>query len=213
MLKAVIVDLDGTLVDSTLLQQEAMRLFIESFGKIYLPPKGSREGMRIIDIIDDYKDIFDLPGSTADLYKKRQEIYFGLVTKKLQLFPDVFLLLEKFKKKNLRIVLATSGDREYVRRVWRKFPELGNYFTLVVTGDDVVRGKPYPDIYQKALDELNIKSQEAVVIEDSTNGVLAAKAAKIKVVCVPNKQYPDADYTQADALFPSLKVVANMIVV
>lgn len=212
MLKAVIFDLDGLLVDSTPLQQEAMRQFVESFGKIYLWPKSGREGMRIIDIIRDLKDIFELPGSVDDLYKKRQKIYFALAKKELELFPAVLPLLMKLKQRKLRLALATSGDRDYIKLVFSKFPQLENYFSVVVTGEDVLRGKPYPDVYKKTLEKLYILPQEAVVLEDSVNGIIAAKTAGIQVICVPNRHYLDADYSQADEIFPDLAQVFEKIV-
>lgn len=211
MLKAVIFDLDGLLVDSTPLQLEANRIFIESFGKLYLTPKSGREGMRIIDIIRDYKDIYDLPGNLEDLYKKRQLIYFKLVKSQLSLFPGVDAVIEKIMQKKIRMALATSGDAYYVKLVFQKFPQVQNAMEIVVTGDDVERGKPYPDIYIEALKQLKIKAAEAVVVEDSVNGILAAKAAKIQVIAIPNRNYPDADYSMVDTAFPDLKTLAKKI--
>ena len=211
MIKVVIFDLDGLLVDSTPLQQEAMRLFLESFGKIYLFPKSGREGMRIIDIIREYKDIFDLPGRVEDLYRKRQQIYFQLAQERLQLFPDALPLLEKLKLRGLILALATSGDRDYVRLIFRKFPTLQTYFKAIVTSEDVLRGKPNPDVYRMTLVKLNLKPAECVVIEDSVNGIAAGKAAGIQVICVPNTHYPDADFSQADRVFTTLSQVTAAI--
>lgn len=210
MLKAVIFDLDGLLVDSTPLHQEAFRLFIESFGKVYLPSAG-REGMRIIDMVEDYKEIFDLPGNVEDLYQKRQQIYYELVRNQLRLFPHTLPLLEKIKNRDLQMALATSGDKEYIRTLFTKFPQLKDYFSIIVASEDVLRGKPHPDVYQKALEKLGVTPKEAIVIEDSANGILAARAAGISVICVPNRNYPDADYSPADRIFPTLGEVAAAI--
>jgi len=210
MLKAVIFDLDGLLVDSTPIQREANQIFLSKFDKAHLSMSG-REGMRIIDIIEDYKDIYNLPGSVADLYQKRQQIFFDLVKTKLKVFPGVEELLKKIQKRKLGIALGTSGDRNYVRVCFEKFSDLKKYFDAVVSGDDVARGKPYPDIYQEVLKRLQIKPHEAVVVEDSVNGITAAKAAGIQVICVPNRNYPDADYSQADKIFPSLTYVERAI--
>jgi len=211
MLKAVIFDLDGLLVDSTPIQQEANRIFIESFDKIYLFPESGREGMRIIDIIRDYKDIFDLPGSVEELYRKRQEIYYELVVSKLQLFPGVKKLLEKLRLRKLKIALATSGDRAYVQLLFKKFSQLKDYFSTTVVSEDVVRGKPYPDVYLKALQKLGVAAKEAIVLEDSFNGIAAAKAAGIAVICIPNRSYPGADYSGADHVFSTLDEVTSEI--
>ena len=210
MLKAVIFDLDGLLVDSTPIHKEANQIFLAKFGKAKLT-SGGREGMRMTEIIQDYKDIYDLPGTLEELYQQRQEIFFKLVEENLQLFGGALELLQKIHKRNLKIAMGTSGDINYVKLVFVKFKELRKYFSVIVTGDDVVRGKPFPDIYQKALEMLDVKSGEAVAVEDSVNGITSAKAAGMQVICVPNRNYPEADYSEADKIFPTLIQVAQAI--
>jgi beta-phosphoglucomutase len=119
--------------------------------------------------------------------------------------------LKKLKQKKMKIGLTTSGDRDYVRAVFTKFPEFKNYFDRAVTSEDVERGKPNPDCYRKILEKLEISAHEAVVLEDSMYGITAAKAAGISVICVPNKYFPDADYSGADKIFPSLLDVDQAI--
>lgn len=205
MLKAVIFDFDGLLSDSTPLHKKANQQFLHSFGKIHISSHGGREGMRIIDIVREYKDIYDLPGKIEDLYQTRQKIFYRIVNEKLVLFDCVYPLLEKLHIKKLILALATSGDRNYINLVFKKFPKLVKYFSVVVTGDDVIRGKPYPDIYQKILKMMNLRPDECVVIEDSINGILAGKAAGITAIAIPNKYYPEADYSIADKSFSTLE--------
>ncbi len=211
MLKAVIFDLDGLLVDSTPLHREADHAFIESFNKVHYKSQGGREGMRIIDIIRDYKDIYDLPGNVEDLYALRQQKFLELAKQKLTLFPGVMELLQKLKQRKLKIGLATSGDRDYVRLVFNKFPDFKDTFDKAVTSEDVERGKPYPDCYLKILEKLQVKPDEAVVLEDSFNGIAAAKNAGIKVIAIPNKHYQEADYSNADIIFNDLSEAENAI--
>ena len=108
--------------------------------------------------------------------------------------------------------MATSGDASYINLVFKKFPKFAKYFAVLVTGDEVERGKPYPDIYTKTIQLLDIKPQESVVLEDSINGIFSAHAAGIPVICVPNKHYSEADYSQADKIFSSLKEVTQALV-
>ncbi len=211
MLKAVIFDLDGLLVDSTPVQEEAFRRFVEGHGKVYLPGTSGQSGKRIIDIIREYKDLYDLPGNIGELYKERQNIFYRLVNQSLQMFPGALRLLDKLKQKRLELALATSGDNEYIKVLFRKYPEMEKYFSVVITSEDVARGKPFPDVFQKALNRLGLKPEDAVVIEDSINGILAAKAAGILTICVPNRHFPDADVSIADRIFPSLEDIAQAI--
>lgn len=212
MLKAVIFDFDGVLTDSNPLHAQANQTFLEKFGKIHHSSGGKREGIRVIDAIREYKNIYDLTESVESLYKIRQDIFFKLVKEKLQIIPDAYSLLDKIKQKNLKIALATSGDRKYINLVFEKFPKFKKYFSCVVTGDDVIRGKPYPDIYELALKKMFLKPNEVVVVEDSVNGILASKTAKISVIAIPNKYYPDADYSIANKIFDKLKDLETAIV-
>ncbi len=211
MLKAVIFDLDGLLVNSTPIHKEANTIFLESMDRVKLPSTGGREGMRMIDIIREYKDIYDLPGTLDELYQKRQDIFLKLIREKLKLMAGSIELLKKLKARNLKIGLATSGDQDYVRAVFAKFPVFKNYFDKAVTSEDVQRGKPNPDCYRKMLGKLEVKASDAVVLEDSMHGITSAKAAGISVICIPNKNYPDADYSGADKIFPSLLDVDQAI--
>ncbi len=211
MLKAVIFDLDGLLVDSTPLQQRANEEFITSFGKIYMISEG-REGLRIIDILREFKDIYNLPGNLEDLYTKRQMIFYRLAREKLELFPGARAVLEKFKARSYTCALATSGDRGYIAVIFEKYPLFKHYFQVILTSEDVVRGKPDPEIYTKTVTRLGVTPQEAVVIEDSINGILAAKRAGIQVICIPNYAYPNADYSLADQVFYSLEELSEALV-
>ncbi len=204
MLKAVIFDLDGLLVDSTPLQWEATKRFLEHFNKLDLSTHSGSEGKRIIDILLELKDVYDLPGTIEELYHIRQEFFLKLVAQKLELFAGALELLEKIKKRGAVISMATSGDKNYVHAVLKKFPKLAEYFKIIVTGDDVVAGKPNPEIYLKTAQTLGVKPFECVVLEDSFNGIISAKRAGMTVVAVPNQNYPDADYSQADQVFSSL---------
>lgn len=211
MLSAVIFDLDGLLVDSTPLQWEANRLFLERHHKLHATGANGREGMRIIDIIGEYKDIYELAEPLDELYQQRQEIFFALAREKLELFPGALELLEKIRKRKLKIALATSGDKNYLTVLFEKFPLLKNYFEVIVSSEDVITGKPHPQVFLTAAEKLGCIPKDCVVIEDSVNGILAAKAAGMQVICVPNQNYPDADYSAANKTFDTLSEVAQAI--
>ncbi|HCS79163.1 TPA: HAD family phosphatase [Patescibacteria group bacterium] len=211
MISAVIFDLDGLLVDSTPLQLKASHKFLENYGKLHFTSHAGREGMRMIDIIEEYKDIYDLPGSVEDLYHQRQQIFFEMAHNELQLFPGALPLLAELNLRGLKLALATSGDRDYLQLIFAKFPELKNYFIVVISSEDVLQGKPSPEVFTKTAQKLGLPANECVVLEDSANGILAAKAAGMQVICVPNQNYPDADYSGADKIFSTLKEVASIL--
>lgn len=211
MVKAVIFDLDGVLVDSHQVHEDASQKFLENYGKLHFSSLSSHSGKRIVDIVAEYKDIYNLPGNVDDLYQKRQQIFYGLVKENLELYPSVLSLLQKLKNRNIKIAIATSGDAFYLKIIFEKFPKLKSFIDSLVTGDDVARGKPYPDIFIKTAQKLNLQPYECVVVEDSTNGILAAKAAGMAVLAVPSIYYSDADYSSADKIFENLRDIEKAI--
>lgn len=89
---------------------------------------------------------------------------------------------------------------------------LRDFFDDFVFGSEVKRGKPYPDIFLKACEKLNIKPEEAIVLEDSEAGIQAASDAHIPVICIPDMKYPAQTYAdKAEAVFKSLNDMIDFI--
>ena len=87
-----------------------------------------------------------------------------------------------------------------------------SYFDEIICGSDVQRGKPYPDIFLKACERLNVLPSEAIVLEDSEAGIQAAYDAKVPVYCIPDLKYPHEEYVQkASGIFSSLLDVIDLL--
>ena len=101
--------------------------------------------------------------------------------------PGVINMIEQAKKNGLQIAIGSSSHHAWVDTHTNRLG-IFHYFDHIICADDVAPGrtKPNPDIYLKALEQLNVKNDEAVIFEDSINGVLAARRAEIFVVAVPN---------------------------
>jgi HAD superfamily hydrolase (TIGR01509 family) len=101
--------------------------------------------------------------------------------------PGVVQIIEEAKKSGLKVSIGSSSPHSWVDEHAKRLG-IFHYFDHVICADDVAPGrtKPNPDIYLKALEQLNVKKNEAVIFEDSLNGVLAARRAEIFVVAVPN---------------------------
>ncbi|MEK7070479.1 MAG: HAD-IA family hydrolase, partial [Patescibacteria group bacterium] len=120
--------------------------------------------------------------------------------------PGLDYLLNFLQQNNFKIAVATSSFLEDINVIFPKL-NLVPYFDLLVTCEDVTRGKPAPDIYLKAAEKLNIKPADCLALEDSESGVTAGNSAEMKVIAVPNKFTKNHDFSRADLIVNSLKSI------
>lgn len=178
-IKCVIFDWDGTLMDSLPLLRKVYYSFLIKFGKTGQDREFEYDlnGLYIPEIINYLKGKYSLQDSVNELIK----VYEKLIKEEIEKsspFSDSEHALSTIFKKGIKIGLATSSKKEYI---WDKIKKLGwdSYFDFYVFGDDVRSSKPSPDIYLLALEKGKISKSEAVVIEDSINGIFSAKQAGI----------------------------------
>ncbi len=198
MLKAIILDLDGIIVDSEPLHFEAAKKALQEAG---------------IDLtIDEYLKFGVAKGSKNLFQKLSQKHNVDLDIKKLFLlkkeeFRRLFLgnivprdgiinLIENLSK-DYTLAVASSGIRDAVDLVLEKL-DIKKYFKVVITAEDVEKVKPHPDIYEKTTQELGFDKNECIAIEDSETGLLSAKAAGIKCVIVPCEFTKSQNFSQAE---------------
>ncbi|UCG95233.1 MAG: HAD family phosphatase [archaeon] len=214
MIKAVIYDMDGLFADSEGLHTVAWDEFLERFGhKITDIPDEIRRGftgIRIIDGMVQIKEILNLGDNLEDLYKERERVWIKIVREKLQPMPGAMESLELFRKNGLKTAITSSGSKEYIQTVLDKF-YLRKYFDVVVTGDDVKKGKPDPEPYMVTCQKLGLKPEECLVLEDAERGVASAKNAGCKCVAIQNPRTPSQDFSQADLVLDSLEDINMQI--
>jgi HAD superfamily hydrolase (TIGR01509 family) len=119
------------------------------------------------------------------------------------LLPGVLGLLDHLETRGIPRAIATSSHREHVDRVLGPLDVL-HRFEFVLTCEDVSRGKPFPEIYEKAAQRFGHAPAEMLVLEDSPNGLRAAKGAGARCIVVPHPRVPIDDLHLADAIVPSL---------
>src|SRR6185295_16379239 len=123
----------------------------------------------------------------------------GLIAKEGKAIEGVMDVYDFGKKNNLKIGLATSSYMVLVNAVLEKL-QLKNSFDSIVSAEKMTYGKPHPEVFLTCAEELKVHPSECIVIEDSINGVIAAKAAQMRVFTVPdvdhkfNKQFGVADW-------------------
>jgi HAD superfamily hydrolase (TIGR01509 family) len=128
---------------------------------------------------------------------------------KLKLMPYVKEVLEHLKN-NFKLAIGSSS-KKYLLDKGLEIHDLSKYFEVIVTGDDVVKGKPEPDIYLKVADLMNILPENSIVIEDAPNGILSGKRAGMKTVAIPNEQTKNLDFSISDFIISDLSKLPSLL--
>lgn len=180
--KAVLIDLDGTLVDSTGALFQAYNKFLEYFGK-----KGTRAefesliGPSIDEIVDILKEKHKLP----EKEQKLSSLYFTMIVAQgfngVELFPGVADFIKEAKKNKMKLGIITSGTHDLVKKCLDPL-KVTKDFDVIITSEDVAKSKPHPEMYQLALKKMKLNPQDAFAIEDSEAGIKAAADAGLKVI-------------------------------
>lgn len=207
MIAAAIFDMDGLIVDS-----EPWWRVAESnvFGKLSKSPT-ERDfemmmGRQIKEVIQHWYSV--APWENFSIEKTQKEILgevARLVKENAQLLPGVIESLEFFKNKNLAIGLASSSPLHLIRDLMAHY-ELLDHFDIICSAEFESHGKPHPAVFIKAAQELGVDPQNCLVLEDSFNGLISAKAARMKCIVVPEKaSFHQTRFDIADLKLSSLK--------
>ncbi|MBW2974301.1 HAD family phosphatase [Candidatus Woesearchaeota archaeon] len=188
MKNTVIFDLDGVITDSEPLRYATYRkLFRDNYG-VNLPEKmdkrmigKSQKGKKMRALLNRY----NLKGDIKELIQKRAVLLDEASSKKENIKPinGLFELLKSLQSHKFKLAIASSSGYSYVTNILDCLG-LKDVFEAIVTGEMVDKGKPNPDIFLLAAKKLGKKSKDCVVIEDSYNGIAAAKAANMKVIAI-----------------------------
>jgi len=206
MLKALVFDMDGVIIDSEPLQAEIAVHVLKKLGGNPQP----REFYEFIGVRNEemwtiLKERHNIKESVKEIleihqdYKKKRFSEADVET--VEGIPE---LIKEAKSRGLRIALATSSPRFLAEHILKKF-DLYKYFNVLVTADDITHSKPDPEIYIKAAQFLGVKPEECIAIEDAHFGVKAAKAAGMKCIAYVNPNSGNQDLSEADCKVYSIK--------
>lgn len=204
MIKAVIFDMDGVIVDSEPVHYEAHNKLLKSYGQTL-----SKEdiikyvGLPTREVYKDIKEKFNLPYEVNELVKKKREIFASIAAEKVELMPHSKELIGFLRENGYKLAVASSGFKTQIYTFLQKF-ELADKFITVVSADDVAMAKPHPEIYLEAARRLGLKSSECLAIEDSDKGIESAKQAGMRVIAVPNAHTKQQDLSKADLIVSNL---------
>lgn len=208
-MKAVIFDMDGVLIDSEPLWKIAE---VEGFGKVGLDLTHTdceeTVGLRIDEVVRMWHQKV---GWTSKTLLEVEEDIIDILIREIKTqgkaLEGVYEALEQIKKADLKIGLATSSAERIIHVVLDKLG-IHDYFEVTHSAEHEKHGKPHPAVFLHTAEQLNIHPTDCLVIEDSFNGVLAAKSARMKVIAVPEKTHQyDKRLVIADQIIDNLSLL------
>lgn len=182
--RAVLFDLDGTLIDSMWMWENIDREYLKRFGKSVTPElKKAIEGMSFTETALYFKERFGIPDSAEQIKADWISMSFRKYTEEVSLKPFALPFLKLLRRQRLRIGIATSNEKNMVKACLSALSAEA-YFDVICTSCEVARGKPYPDVYLRTAELLETAPEDCLVFEDVPAGILAGKSAGMTVVAV-----------------------------
>ena len=197
MIKAIIFDMDGLMIDSERVTFECYQERLKDMNltmdeKIYKtllgkPIKGIYQ--RFYDV---YGNDFPIENVIQDVHQLMAERF---ETEGVPVKKGLVELLHYLKDNNYKTIVATSSNRDRVDKILAQ-AKITEFFDDSICGDEVTKGKPNPEVFLKSCQKLGVNVDEAIVLEDSEAGIQASYDANIKVICIPDMKYPEKQYEE-----------------
>lgn len=209
MIKAVIFDMDGLIIDSEPLHSKSLEILLKKYGKT---PKYHKNGLiHRVGLSGDEEYIkllekYELQEEKELFRKKRRRIYVKLLNEKLEPMPGFLPLMKILQRKGIQLGVASNRFVGHIKLILKKF-EVIELFGVIVGANKKIPHKPAPDTYLRAARKLKVDPKECVALEDSETGVTSAKGAGMKVIAVPNKYTKSHNFSKADLIVNSLKEI------
>ena len=210
-LQAIVFDMDGLMVDSEPLSQQAWDEYLRPYGhQLTEEIVSSIIGLRADVSTPTIKKLFNLPEPVPVIIAKRAALYSQIRAKGVPTMPGLHELQAEIERRQIPWAVATSSPRHHAEEILQQLG-LQDRCRAIAAGDEVAHGKPQPDIYLLAAERLGIPPQNCLALEDSGPGSQAAVAAGMITIAIPNAQTKTADFSHAHHRYSSLhEVLAHL---
>jgi HAD superfamily hydrolase (TIGR01509 family) len=209
MLKAVLFDMDGVIVDTEPLHHKAYQMMFNDFEiKVSESMYHGFTGQSTRSICEFLCEHYILKAKPIDLEKTKRAHFTKLFFEDpdLHLINGVEDLIKNYHTNGLTLVVASSASMFTINNVMKRF-KLDTYFKDKLSGADLKASKPHPEIFINAAKAAGVSPTECFVIEDSTNGIIAAKEANIFCIAYKSENSKDQDYSRADLLISDYNAI------
>jgi HAD superfamily hydrolase (TIGR01509 family) len=214
MIQTVIFDMDGVIVDTEPVHSYA---YFQHFAELNIDVSKdmftSFMGNSTRNTFQKLKELFPIDGEVEDLIQRKRTLFNDAFDSKedLYLIEGVEQLIQDLHRNGMQLILASSAAKVTIDRVFRRF-NLHQYFTHIVSGEDFPDSKPHPAIFEYAASLSIAPKENCIVIEDSTNGIKAAKAAGIFCVGYNSENSKLQDLSLADVVVENLDELSFEII-
>ncbi|MFQ6070132.1 MAG: HAD family hydrolase [Candidatus Aminicenantales bacterium] len=210
MIRALILDMDGLMVDSERLYFQTEREMARKFHKnVEDKTLWEMMGRSPLESMEIFVWELGLPISAEEALEIRNRIMRKKLLTELKPMPGLHHIIDTFSGK-LKMAVCTGAQKEFLEIVVRKLG-IRNRFDVLQSSEEVTKGKPHPEIYLKTCSRLKLSPKDCVVVEDSSNGALAGKRAGCYVIAVPSEYTKEQDFHFVDFIAEDLFQAAEHI--
>lgn len=203
IMKAVIFDMDGVLIDSEALHLYDFRVFLQKHNQNLTNDELSEfVGLDAKTFIGHLQEIWKPVSLLPSIEEIKEGCKYPSDSFQDMLVPHVRFILSHLKKNNIKIAIASSSPYNIIYKML-SINDIDSYFDVIVSGNDVQAKKPSPDIYFETLKRLELPSNDCIVIEDSLVGIQAAINAGLYVIALKENRF-SVDQSQADCIVNDL---------
>lgn len=207
MEKCVIFDMDGVIIDSEPIHQECERRVFALLGiRVSEEEHDALIGTTDKTMWERLGKAHDLPIKAGEIIELKKSLYMEYLKRDTHLKPIIGVtdLIVSLAKNGFTLALASSSPRQQIDYILERF-DMKDFFMTTVSGEEVENGKPDPDIFLKAASRAGVKPHVCTVIEDSFNGITAAKKAGMKSIGFINPASGSQDLIGADLMIRSFQ--------